>query len=132
MLAGELDERLHRRRLLRGLLAGADAAATGPTGDRDLRDELLRVIGPARLDQRVGGRLAEEALGELLELGLVVALSGGRVPCRVDGEVRLDHRARRLEPRVEVDGAEDRLVRGGENRRLLASPATLLTLPEPE
>src|SRR5205814_1585895 len=94
VLARERGQRLHGGGLLRGLLAPADAAAEPPPRDRDLGDEALLVVGPALLDQRVGRDLAEEPLGQLLELGLVVAEPDAQVLEDAGGEVRLDHGAR--------------------------------------
>src|SRR5205814_1545267 len=81
-------ERLHGGGLLRRLLAPADAAAEPPPPDRDLGHEALLVVGPALLDQRVGRSLTEEPLGQLLELGLVVAEPDAQVLEDVGGEVR--------------------------------------------
>src|SRR5690348_8704391 len=92
MLAGERRERAHRGRLLRRLLAAPDAAPQAPPRDRDLRDEALAMLRAALLDQRVRRRLAEEALGQLLQLGLVVPLSERRVLDRLGGEMPLDDR----------------------------------------
>src|SRR5262245_45891651 len=67
-------ERGHRGRLLRELLAPPRPPAPHDTADLQLDDELLLVVGPALVDERVHGRLAVHPLGELLEPRLVVAL----------------------------------------------------------
>jgi hypothetical protein len=90
------------------------------------------VVGSALLDDRVARRLAEEALRDLLETRLVVAEADAQVLEDVAREVALDDGARGLVPRVQVDGAEHRLVHGGEDRDLVAPPAALLSLAEAE
>src|SRR5207249_6755681 len=110
VLACERGQRLHGGRLLRRLLAVADAAAEPPPPDRDLGHVALLVLVPALLGQRVGRGLAEEPLRQLLELGLVVARSDRQELDDVVREVRLDHGARTLVARVHVDRAEQRLV----------------------
>src|SRR5262245_55378168 len=107
-------ERLHRRRLLRRLLAVPHATPVHLPGDAQLGDEALGVVRAALLHQLVDRRCPEQPLRELLEPGLVVAEPGRRLGGEVGGEVGLDQAARRLVARVEVDGAENRFVHGGQ------------------
>src|SRR5439155_8229403 len=118
-------ERLHRGSLLGGLLAPSDATPAHASRDGDLGDEAFRMVRAALLDQRVGGSLAEEPLGQLLELGLVVALAERRVGECVGRELRLHDPTRGLVARVEVDRAEHGFIAGRENRRLVPAAALL-------
>src|SRR5436190_479933 len=120
------DERLAGRRLLRGLLRPADAAPVAPAGERDLGDEVLRVIGSRLLDEGVERRLAEKPLRHLLQSRLVVAEPDGQVLLDVGREVSLDDGARRLVARVGIHGAEQGLIGRREDRHLLAPAALLL------
>ncbi len=78
------------------------------------------------------GRLVA-LLHELLQLGLVVAphlLQTHRLHVRRKQAQR--HRAGRLDARVEVDGAEDRFERVGEEGASRAAARGLFAAPEPE
>ena len=99
--------------------AGAYALAADQRGDL----EALRVIGALLVEQQVRGRLAELALGDLLEVALVVepALAlHGRVDLRLD--VRHDEPPGRLHPAVEVDRADEALEHVGQDRGRASAP----------
>src|SRR2546428_2349529 len=103
MFARERRERAHRGGLLGRLLAASDTPAEIAARDRDLGHEALAMLGAALLDQRVGRGGAEQALGQLLQLGLVIPLPERRVLDRLGGEVPLDDRAGALVAGVEID-----------------------------
>ena len=119
-----------RRPLLGLLLGAADAVAVEPLADADLGGEGLHVVGALGLDEVLGD--AEPAHGrQLLEGGLPVqagAELGGRGHQRVEQQVH--DRRRGVEPAAEVDRADHRLHRVGQDRGLRAAAGGLLAAAE--
>src|SRR4051812_4005280 len=112
--------------LLGGLLRAAGALAVDGAGQQHRGGEGLRVVG-AVVGDRVAGRPEPAAGGELLQAGLPVqagAAGGGLDQQRVEQPVH--DRRRRVQPAAQVDRAEQRLERVGEDRVLLPAPGGLL------
>src|SRR6478672_279504 len=117
--------------LLLGLLLGpAGAVPVEALADLDLGGEGLLVVGALVRDDVLGD--AEGVLGgELLEAGLPVqagAESGGVLHQRVEEQVH--DLAGGLEPAAEVDRADERLDRVGQDRGLVAPAGGLLAPAE--
>src|SRR6478672_641400 len=118
--------------LLGLLLAAPDPLAEGLLADDGPCGEDLLVVG-ALLGHAVLGHAEAGGGGELLQAGLPVqagAEAGRGLHQRVEQVVH--ERAGRLEPGGEVDGADDRLHRVGEDRGLGAAAGALLTPPQHE
>src|SRR3954469_15035520 len=114
-----------------GLLLGFLLAAAGPLAvhlaldDSGGRERLL--VGRAPLPAEVLRYAETPRRGQLLQAGLPVergTLCGRCEHQRV--EQPTDHGGRGLEPAVEVDRADQRLHRVGQDRRLVAAPGDLL------
>src|SRR6478735_6473438 len=120
---------------LRGLLLGlllraADAAAVQPGGDADTRGEGLNVVGAFVLDDVLGNAEVVQR-AQFLQARLPVqagAHRGRGLEHRVEEQV--DDARGVLEAAAEVDGADQRLHRVGEDRGLLAATRGLLALAE--
>ena len=111
----------------RGRRPARPASSTGPRPrprasppTRDGGEELLGVVGPV-VGDLVAGRLVEAAGRQLLEPALVVLAARARAAPRRCGRRagRSTSCVARLQPAVEVDGADDRLEGVGQDRRLL-------------
>ena len=80
----------------------------------------LRVIGSLLIEQQVRGRLAEQALGKLLKVALVVD-----APLTADDRLDLglkeaeDERARGVHAPIEIDGTDETLEIGLSDRSAL-------------
>src|SRR5581483_11837657 len=126
LIASELFEGCTRRRLLALFLAAALADAEFAGADTDAGGKLLGMIGADAGDELVSGLHPEAAVGNLLQLGFVIAL-GGRSAYLV-GEKAFDDGLGGGEAAIAVDRADDGLEGGGEDRGLEAAPALLFAL----
>src|SRR5581483_1435795 len=129
-LAADTVQGRARRGLLALLLAPAFADAELAPGDADASGEHLGMVRPARADQLVHRLGPETAIGDLLQLGLIVAL-GGRT-ADVVGEQRFDYALRGGQTAVGINRANHRLERRRQDRNLLAPAAFLLSLAQPQ
>ncbi len=87
------------------------------------REEVLRVVGPSSSDRRSAEGRVERRAGELLQRRLVVVPADARDRGRDVGapSTRRTSTPRPAPSAVEVDGADHRLERVGEDRGLLAA-----------
>src|SRR6202171_5991199 len=127
----DLVEREARRGLLALLLAAALADTEFAARDSDSSREPFCVIGSFGSDQFVHRLCAIMSIGDFLQLGFVITLRGR--PADVVGKQALDHPLRPgSPPQFDIDRADPRSNRGGENRVLPAPATFLLALAEPQ
>src|SRR3954451_9345025 len=116
--------------LLGGLLRAAGALAVDGAGEQDGGGEGLGVVGAVVL-HRVARRPESAAGGELLQAGLPVQAGAARGRLHQQRVEQPVHDLRGdVQPTAEVDRAEQRLERVGQDGVLLTAPGRLLTAAE--